>query len=901
MRSLQVEISYESNCISNALSCSLYLGRLIRSNGNLYHRLLDNLHSKYSAEDMQVYLQNQLIIDEASLKSSIRHLRQDVLSRIIVRDINALADLNEVMETTTKLAEICLSTATEFYSVLLSKEFGVPMTSDFDHHSKKQELIIIGMGKLGGCELNVSSDIDLIFAYEDEGETNGPEVISNQEFFTHLVRKVITAIDEVTNDGFVFRVDTRLRPFGTEGVIVSSLNSLENYYQQYGREWERYAWIKGRVILGNEEKLQKLLRPFVFRKYLDFGVISSLRSLKDQIRAEINRKEMHDNIKLGSGGIREIEFIAQVFQLIRGGKDPSLQLRSTLETLDILSFKNIIPFEAIEALKSAYNFLRNLEHRLQYYEDQQTHELPKDENHRKIIAKSMNFSNWSSLETIIAAHRTNVAKQFEIIFFNQNASKIESQTLLALWQSGINSYENQEILTSLGFSNPSETMRKIELFSNSSRVNRLPDSSRNRLNVIIPFIIDSSCKFNNPDETLSRSIELIDKICQRASYLAFFSEFPNALQRIVNLVSASPWLANYISQHPVLLDNLCILEDDTSLDFSYQKFQLLEKLSLFSDDTEQQMNILREEQQKLLFSIACRDILNKIPSDKVSFLLSELANMILDVVLLVVWKGMKTKHIANPNFAIIAYGKFGSKELGYYSDLDLVFLYDDDHIDARDIYSKYGVRIISWLNTFTSSGILYEIDTQLRPDGNSGLLVSSLEGYLNYQLEKAWVWEHQAITRARFAAGNQNVGNSFEEVRRQILSKKRDFSVLKSEISKMRQRMKSVHKHTNGQFDLKQSLGGMIDVEFIAQYLILANSNEYPSLMKHQGTAETILICGELGLIDAELAKQVANSYYRYRKDQHAMRLQGYSSAWVPEEVVKDKVNSVRTLWNNIY
>jgi glutamate-ammonia-ligase adenylyltransferase len=432
-------------------------------------------------------------------------------------------------------------------------------------------------------------------------------------------------------------------------------------------------------------------------------------------------------------------------------------------------------------------------------------------------------------------------------------------------------------------------------------MNRLSDSSRNRLNIIIPFIIGSSCKFNNPDETLSRAIELIDKICQRASYLAFFSEFPNALQRIVNLVSASPWLANYISQHPVLLDNLCILDDDTNLDFSYQKNQLLEKLSFFSDDTEQQMNILREEQQKLLFSIACRDILNNIPSDKVSFLLSELANMILDVVLDVVWKGMKSKHTEFPKFAIIAYGKFGSRELGYYSDLDLVFLYDDDHIYAHDIYSKYGLRIISWLNTFTSSGILYEIDSQLRPDGNSGLLVNSIEGYLNYQIEKAWVWEHQAITRARFAAGNNQVGHAFELVRGQILSKKRDLSFLKTEISVMRQRMKSVHKHTFGQFDLKQSLGGMIDVEFIAQYFILAYSNEYPSLMKHQGTAETILNCGELGLIDTELAKEVASSYYRYRTEQHAMRLQGYSSAWVPESVVIDNINSVRSLWNKIY
>lgn len=892
---------YEEACILKATECSLYLSNLIGQNSTIHSRLIQGLHIPYSLEEMRNFIKDKQCNDERSVKSLLRLLRKDVLSRLIVRDINLLADLEEVMQTTTALAEICISVAAKFSHEILSKEYGFPVAKSIEGRLVQQEIIIIGMGKLGGCELNVSSDIDLIFAYDEEGETNGRVVISNQEYFSHMVKKIITIIDEVTADGFVFRVDIRLRPFGTEGVIVSSLNALESYYQQFGREWERYAWIKGRVIFGNGNKLQKMLRPFIYRKYLDFGVISSLRSLKDQIKAEVSRKDMHNNIKLGRGGIREIEFIAQVFQLIRGGKDPALQLRSTLETLDLLASRNIIPDEVMKSLKSSYIFLRNLEHRLQYYDDQQTHELPKESKHQACIAKAMNFRSWSELENQIKLHRNNVERQFEDVFTTKISFSDDDNNLISLWRGGSDLQESLNTISRLGYKNPSEVTRKITFFSHSQRVKKLPDESRNRLDSIVPFIIDNCAKFYNSDETLYRSLDLIDKVCQRASYLAFFNEFPNALYQVVSLVSASPWLSDYISQHPVLLDSLYFFDDHDVFDVDVQKNKLIEKLSLFADDTEQQMNILREEQHKHLFSIACKDVFGKVSPEEVSASLGNLAKMILDVVQQTVWQTMSVRHTSTPQFAIIAYGKFGSNELGYSSDLDLVFLYDDDHPDARDTYLKFGLRIISWLNTFTSSGILYEIDTQLRPDGNSGLLVSSTEGFQKYQFEKAWVWELQAITRAKFVAGDPNVGRKFEKIREEVLSLQRDNITLKDQIKSMRDRMKASYKFTTGQFDLKQGLGGMIDIEFIVQYLILAHAYQFPSLLLHQDMTDILEQCGQLGLIEARIAKNVAKAYRKFKKNQHAMRLQGYTSTWIPEQLVKNEVNLVRKLWHEIF
>lgn len=889
-------------CLQLAQSCSPFLARVLNSHPDLKSTLTADFLQPFTRQDIAEYLNACSTIEhEAALKSHLRCLRLQVLARLIVRDLNGLADLNEVMHTMTHLAELCVQRATQWLTQSLSQQYGWPCAVRKSVKTDQiQSLIVVGMGKLGGRELNVSSDIDLIFAYEEEGETNGRKVISNQEYFTRLCRKLIHILDDVTEDGFVFRVDMRLRPFGSEGALVSSLDALENYYQLYGREWERYAWIKGRVILGPEEKLHHLLKPFVFRKYLDFSVIANLRLLKDQIQQDVNRKDLHHNIKLGRGGIREIEFIAQVFQLIRGGKEPELQIRPTMQVLQALVEKHMIDADTVHHLNQAYVFMRTLEHRLQYYEDAQTHDLPKNDAHRLVIAHAMRMPTWADLSMRIASHRAYVTSVFNKIFSYQQSTDHHADSALHLWTNLRQDEVVINAIATLGYPEPQHVLDKLFQLKNSHKISHLPEASQTRLNVVMPMLVAACAKHDNSMDTLLRALTLIETICRRASYLAFFAEYPNVLERLIDLLSASPWLAAYITQHPILVDNLSASTRFEEIDFAAQKADILNKLTLFAGDTEQQMNVLREFHQRILFKIACEDVFNHLGLTRVSSLLSALADMVLQVVMQVVWQSLPYKHQATPSFAIIAYGKYGSKELGYSSDLDLVFLYQDTHADARDIYAKYAARLISWLNTFTSSGILYEIDTQLRPDGNSGLLVTSVERFLNYQQEKAWVWEHQALTRARFATGDSAVGHAFTAIRQKILTQDRNQQTLRKEIVHMRQRMRDAHSNTSEQFDLKQGMGGMIDVEFIAQYLIVINAREYPSLLEQWGTAETIQLCAELGLIDEALGNKVAEYYYMYRSQQHAMRLQGMLNAKVPEASVKDAVNSVKTLWNQV-
>jgi glutamate-ammonia-ligase adenylyltransferase len=884
--------------VRHAAECSPFLTRLLKQDAVLLHDLLANLQQAYQLTEMQSFLAQQNIFDEAALKRALRVLRRHVLARMIVRDLNGLADLYEIMRTTSTLAEVAVQTAIHYLSEWLSVRHGQPMSVDNRSASPEpQALIVVGMGKLGGVELNVSSDIDLIFSYEEDGETNGEQSISNQEFFTKLAKKLIAAIDEITEDGFVFRVDMRLRPFGSEGSLVSSLDALENYYQHHGREWERYAWIKGRVIAGNNQKISTLLKPFVYRKYLDFGALASMRDLKMQIQRDVNRRDLHDNIKLGRGGIREIEFIAQVFQLMRGGQDPSLQVRSTLQVLSMLAEKGLMRGEHAAALSAAYVFLRNLEHRLQYYNDAQTHDLPQTPAHRAVIANAMRMPDWAALEAVIAQHRNLVSQQFGAIFAYEQSPIQQNSRLVDLWTGAFNQAQMIFELEALDFENATEAARQIETLRLSHRVKHLPDMSRQRLDIVMPVVIELCAKHYNSNEALQRMIVLIETVCRRASYLAFFAEYPKVLERVVTLLSASPWLASYLTQHPILLDSLTDVTSYAEMDVGAQETQLMHKMQLLVGDTEQQMNTLREFQQTRLFSLASEDVIQHIPLPKLAGLLSDLADMILRVVMKTIWPTVKGKHLDVPKFSIIAYGKHGSRELGYSSDLDLVFLYDDEHPDARDIYSRFGQRIIAWLNTMTSAGILYEIDMQLRPDGGSGLLVSSIEGFKQYQFEKAWVWEHQAITRARFAAGDVNIGKAFEEIRTEVLCLPRDLKKLRLDIVEMRRRMKDAHRHVTERFDLKHSLGGMIDVEFIVQYLILAYAHNHPQLLENKGNIQTLRVCAVIGLIPSELGQQAADAYHQFRRQQHALRLQGYVDAWVPEMTVQNQLTVVRALW----
>lgn len=864
--------------------------------------LLAHYAKPFTAADMQALFLNADITDDISLKNALRQCRKLVLSRLIFRDLNGLADLNEVMLTTSLLAEVTLQAASDYLSAWLSQGYGQPEPSLIDP-SKPQSLMIVGMGKLGGYELNVSSDIDLIFTYETAGYTDGEDSISHQEYFTKLGKQLIHAIDDVTEDGFVFRVDMRLRPFGSEGALVCSFDALENYYQQYGREWERYAWIKGRVIAGNEV-VEQLLRPFIYRKYLDYGALASMRDLKKQIQDEVNKNDLHDNIKLGQGGIREIEFIAQAFQLIRGGQERTLQIRPTLAALNNLVSIGLLTQDVVDALTQAYVFLRNLEHRLQYYQDQQTHDLPKSDEAKSIIVRAMSYESWEALQSDLSKHRDYVAQQFDAVFAFESDATEEHQVAQDVWRLSLGADAQKSHLSALGYADPDAANAQLKAFRASHRYNKLPEVSIKRLDQLMPAIITSCGEHDNANDCLLRLTDLIETICQRASYLAFFVEYPQVLDRLINMVGASPWIAKYLAQHPILLDSLTENQSFDALqgfDLAALEAEILEKLHWLDGDTERQMNVLREFQQQQLFALAGQDVIQHVPLQTLSDLLSQLADLILRVVMRVVWPTVKGAHCDAPKFAIIAYGKHGGRELSYLSDLDLVFVYDDSYPDAREVYSRFGMRIISWLNTLTSSGILYETDMQLRPDGNSGLLVISIEGFERYQKEKAWVWEHQALTRARFAVGDASIGQAFEKVRENILLQSRDQDDLKQNVLEMRERMKSAYRYVEGEFDLKKSLGGMIDIEFIVQYLILAHAHQHPELVANKGNITILNTCSEAGLIPASLAKATGEAYLTLRRKQHAIRLQGVADAKVPESSMLSVVDTVRALWQAVF
>ena len=905
--------------IRHALACSPFVERLFTKDAVLLNDLLLNLHQPYQLSAMQDFLAQQNIVDEATLKRALRQLRQRVIAHNIVRDLNNLAgfglnSLQEVMQTTTQLAEIALNTAIYYQQLWLEALYGAPV----GNNGLKQQLIVVGMGKLGGCELNVSSDIDLIFVYEEAGETQGiagENKLSNQDFFTKLAKKIIASIDEITEDGFVFRVDMRLRPFGSEGALVSNLEALEEYYQNNGREWERYAWIKGRAIcpatsIGAGASIYGLLRPFIFRKYLDYGALNSMRDLKMQIQHDVNSKGLQDNIKLGRGGIREIEFIAQVFQLIRGGQDVSLQIKATLPVLNLLQNKGLLPEKTVTELTVAYIFLRHLEHRLMYVEDAQTHELPKTDVAKARIAKAMNCQHWAEFLTQLNAHRQHVQQHFDATFHDQSADanqtkKSQETSLTALWQGLRTQDDALQIITDAGFKDTAQTLKRLQQLKKTSRYLQLPALSRQRFDALMPLAIEQSATVINADITLLRVTDVLESICRRASYLALLAENTPAMGLLVKLCSASPWLANYLAQHPILLDELL---DTRSLyaapDFTKMREELVRRLSECAGDIERQMDVMRHFKHAYIFRFAAQDINGALLLETLSDYLSALADLILSVGLATIWPYVKCKHSEIPHFAVIGYGKLGGKELGYASDLDIIFLYDDESIGASETYARFAQRINNWFNSLTSAGLLYETDLQLRPDGNSGLLVSTVAAFKDYQLNKAWVWEHQAITRARFVAGDATIGTAFEQIRIEVISQQRDVIKLKMDVLAMRERMRGANKSSQpdaNKFDIKLGLGGIIDVEFLVQYLVLAHAKQYPQLNANIGNIGLLNMLGSLGIIDLLLAENVANSYREYRKMQHALRLQGLSNLKVAASLTKDYAQNVCTLWAQVF
>lgn len=895
-------LSNDEAHILHAVSCSPFLTRLLRKDATLLQDLLQNLQQAYQLQHMQNFLTSCEIADESGLKKALRQLRSRVMARMLSRDLAGLADLQEVMQTTTQLAECAINTALDYLHLKQSEIYGQPV----DAAGNAQQLIVIGMGKLGGGELNVSSDIDLIFAYEAEGVTNGEQSVSNQEFFTRLAKKLIAAIDEITEDGFVFRVDMRLRPFGSEGALVSNLDALEEYYQNNGREWERYAWIKGREVTGGR-RVTALLKPFVFRKYLDFGAFSSMRDLKIQIQRDVNSKGMHNNIKLGRGGIREIEFIAQVFQLIRGGRDASLQIKPTLAVLQVLRAKALLPEQTVVELSEAYIYLRNLEHRLMYLEDAQTQELPKSETSQALIAKAMNFQRlehfgWPEFLAKLDQYRQLVQQHFDVTFEDTKAERHELETETAIWNGAITEAQAIASLQSAGFNDATESLHRLVTLHQGARYKQLPELSRQRFDAVMPHVISQSAKMQNADVTLLRVMDLLESICRRASYLALLAEHPHAMQLLVKLCSSSPWLANYLAQHPILLDELL---DTRTLyavpDFNSMRVELSARLAEADGDVEQQMDIMRHFKHASVFRFAAQDINDELALETLSDYLSELADLILNVALETIWPSVRGKHLETPKFAVIGYGKLGGKELGYASDLDIIFLYDDEAAGAGEVYARFAQRINNWFNSLTSAGLLYETDLQLRPDGNSGLLVSSVAAFREYQLHKAWVWEHQAITRARFVSGDAEIGKAFDAIRHEVMIQARDAVKLKTEVLSMREKMRSAQHLHDDVFDLKHSVGGIIDVEFLVQYLVLLHAAHHHELTQNIGNIGLLKRMATLGMIDEDLADNVAKAYRDYRHIQHMLKLQGAAKIVVPIQEVASHASEVKALWDAVF
>lgn len=866
-----------TDLLQHTLNCSRYAKRVLETDPGLQNWLQENYATPCGRDEMLELLRQSGLKpdDEAVLSRAVRRLRKQVMIKLILRDLNGLCDLNEVMQAMTALAEVCVQQAQACLMHALQQQYGAPIGTA---SGEPQELLVIGMGKLGGGELNVSSDIDLIFVYAEDGETDGARQLSNHEFFTKLGRRLINLINELTADGYVFRVDMRLRPYGDSGPLVMSFAALEDYLVSQGREWERYAWIKARVISPAEHphiaELMQLAQPFVFRKYLDFGAIDSMRKLHAQIRQEVQRRDRLNNIKLGPGGIREIEFTAQVFQLIRGGRDAKLRIRPTQQVLQVLAANQQLDAQTATDLDVAYVFLRNLEHRLQYLDDQQTQEMPEKPEDQAVIADAMGYADYAALLEPLNRHRALVSQQFEQIFGEQKDETNDAP----IWREGVTADELTAHLDGLGYRAAPETAQRLLQLREGVRYRQLPDLSRQRLDKLIPKFVAHSAHTGEPDATLARSLGLIEGVSRRAAYLAFLAEYPQALHRLVNLIASSSWVAEYLTQHPALLDELLDARE------MYQPPQwqqidqdLQQRLADCAEDTERQLDVLRQAQQEQTFHLLAMDLQDLLPLEKLSDHLSDLADLMLRHVLALAWATSRKRHCDQPKFAIIAYGKLGGKELGYASDLDLIFLYDDEHPDAQENYARLAQRINTVLGSHTASGRLYETDLRLRPNGASGLLVSSIEAFGEYQRQNAWVWEHQALTRARFSAGDAGVGAAFERIRQEVLCQPRDLATLRDEIVAMRQKMHDGHPNATELFDIKHDRGGMVDIEFIVQYLVLAYAHKHPQLTANIGNLALLKLAGELGLIPADLAEQVRTLYRMLRQTQHRIRLNSQS------------------------
>lgn len=842
--------------------------------------------------------------------------------RIAFRDLAGLAGLGETMTDLSALADACLEAALASIYQQMIKKYGTPKGKS----GLSQNLVVIGFGKLGGRELNFSSDIDLMFAFPETGITTGGETaVANQEFFARLCHRLIDVIGKKDTEGFVFRVDARLRPYGDAGPIVMSFKAMESYYQEQGREWERYALIKARVVAGDKSAGNMLLdhlKPFVYRRYLDYGTFESLREMKRGIEREVTRKGMKANIKLGPGGIREVEFFGQIFQLIRGGVHVDYQKREILVILQTLAKENNIFAHVKDELTAAYVFLRNVENRLQMEEDRQTHNLPEDPADRCRLALSMGFCDWRSFFNSLDAHRKNVHRHFRALLAIDDAQdQTDDQTrrIHAVWNNLSNREDNIKRLRQIGLNPPEEALGVLENFLDIIKSGQASLQGRKRIDRLVPHIMEVSAGSESPVLVMKRILELIKVVCTRSCYVSLLIENPDALKHLVRLAEASPWIMSFLSRYPMLLDELL---DVRTLYEPVEKADLKKEIRLRFErlpetDLESQMDDLRIFKQINTLRICAADVAGLLPLMKVSDRLTWLAEAILDRVLEMAWDQMTEKYglpaglagSGRKGFEIIAYGKLGGYELGYASDLDLVFLHTGEKgdtgggtfspIDNAQFYIRLGQRIIHLMTATTQTGKLYEMDMRLRPNGNAGILVTHIKGFEEYQKNKAWNWEHQALVKARAISGDADVGDRFEKIRAEILCLDREDLELKNDIRDMRARMNNHRRpaHTHC-FDIKNDPGGIIDIEFLVQFLIMQNAGHCPSLLKWTDIVRQLNSLALAGIFDDKTAYILKQAYLVFRFYIHRLTLQERPTV-LPEDQFVEIRDQVRLLWRH--
>jgi len=848
--------------------------------------------------------------------AALRILRHLVLERLVVLDVEHQAPLADVMLTMTQLAEFALETACQTVTQALNASHGMPLANN----GQQALFWILGMGKLGARELNVSSDIDLIYVYDQDGETagnaEGRNRISNHEYFAKAVRAISGLLADTTEHGFVFRVDLALRPNGNSGPPAISLSALEEYFQVQGREWERFAWLKSRTVAPREQlrngsimQLRALVIPFVFRRYLDYSVFDSLRMLHRQIRDHAAKRsaghpERANDVKLSRGGIREIEFIVQLLQVVRGGQFPELRTRPTLDALPRLVKAGLMPAQTADALAQAYVFLRRVEHRIQYLDDQQTHVLPTRDEDLEWIAQSLGYAGSCPFLHQLDAHREVVAQEFDTLLGSPQACK----------NCGGGHDKTDQDAAGSDFDTVLERLspllrERVTAWRTHPRVLALREESRARLVRLVARTAEWVREGRASDEAAARLVDWMEPLLRRESYLAMLLERPAVHERLVRLLGAARWPARYLMQHPGVIDELAsrTLMNERFDAAAFEADLELRRKALQAagdDDEEALLNLLRRAHHAEVFRTLARDVEGVLTVEQVADDLSALADAVLRVTTRWCWSRLKKRHREEPQFAIIGYGKLGGKELGYGSDLDIVFVYEDEHEDAPEVYALLVRKLINWLTVKTGEGDLYEIDTALRPNGNSGLLITTFEAYANYQQQRgsntAWTWEHQAMTRARFVLGSEDLRQRFDAVRQAVICAPRDAVALKREIVAMRERVRQAHPVPAGRFDLKHSAGGMVDVEFAVQYLVLSQAARHPELVGNVGNIALLRLAERAGLLPAGVGVSAADAYRTLRRLQHTARLNEAPTQVDPDTLAAER-QAVLALWNAVF